>query len=116
MLTTVVLGYRWLSHRYSLAGRVERVTAGMLEEEVVAVMGPPEDRRSERSRPQVSDYAEVWLLRDGVFVRQEYRGVEVHTQVDLPGPRYSVWKTDEGVVMIGYDDGGRVCGKVRLTE
>lgn len=115
-LTLLVLGYRWLSDRYSLRGQFERVRAGMSEDEVVAIMGPPGDRRAERWPPQVSEYADVWRLQDGVFVRQEYRGLDVHTQVGLPGPRYSVWKADEGVVVIGYDADGRVCGKIRLTE
>jgi hypothetical protein len=88
----------------------------MSEDEVVAVMGPPQDSRSERWPPQVSEYAEVWRLEHGRFVRQEYRGPDVHTQVHLPGPRYSVWKTDEGVVIIGYEPDGRVCCKIRLTE
>jgi hypothetical protein len=115
-LALCVIGYRWLSDRSSLRGRFERVAAGMSEEEVLAVMGPPEDKRSERWPPQVSAYAEVWHLQKGLFVRQEYRGLDVHTQVGLPGPRYAVWKSDEGVVVIGYDTAGRVCGKVRLTE
>ncbi|HKB38319.1 MAG TPA: hypothetical protein VKD72_17870 [Gemmataceae bacterium] len=115
-IALLVIGYRRLSDRSSLQSRFDRVTAGMSEDEVRAVMGPPGDRRSEPWPPQVSDYAEVWDLQNGVFVRREYRGVDVHTQVGLPGPRYSVWKADEGIVIIGYDADGRVCGKVRLTE
>jgi hypothetical protein len=115
-LALLVIGYRWLSERHSLRGRFDRVTAGMSEGEVLEVMGPVGDRRSERWPPQVSDYAEVWRLQDGVFVRQVYRGLDVHTKVGLPGQRYSVWKTDEGVVVIGYDADGRVCSKVRFTE
>ena len=112
----LAIGYRWLSDRYSLRARFERVKPGMSEGEVLAGMGSPEDRRSQRWPPQVSDYAEVWAFQNGVFGRQEYRGLDVHTRVGLPGPRYSVWKADEGVVVIEYDENGRVCGKIRLTE
>jgi hypothetical protein len=112
----LVFGYWWLNYRYSLRGRFDRVTEGMSEAEVLAVMGSPADRTPERWPPQVSTYAEVWRLQDGEFVRREYRGLDVHTQVGLAGDRYSVWKSEEGVVLIEYDGAGRVCGKIRLTE
>ena len=111
-----VVGYRWLHDRYSLRGRFDRVAAGMTEAEVLAVLGTPGDRRSKTWPPQVSEYAEVWRVEDGEFVRRDYHGVEVHSEVGLAGTRRSVWKADAGVVVIEYDAEGRVCGKVRLTE
>ncbi|HEY7309465.1 MAG TPA: hypothetical protein VH643_08920 [Gemmataceae bacterium] len=122
----LVFAYQWLgeggslhgrSERGSLRGRFDRVAAGMSQAEVLEVMGPPQDQRSsKRWPPQVSEYAEVWQVHGGEFVRHEYRGQEVHTQVGLPGRPYAVWKDDEGVIVIGYDAEGRVCGKIRLTE
>jgi hypothetical protein len=101
--------------RPSLRDRFERVPAGMSAAEVRRVMGTPGDERSDR-RPLVSGYAEVWRLSGGVFARREYRGSDVHIEVGLTGQTLQVWKTDGAVAVVEFDGGGRVCGKLWLTE
>ena len=112
----LVLGGWWFDDRASLRGRFNRVAHGMSAAEVLAIMGPPEDQRSQRWPPQVSEYAEVWRLDGHDFVRREHRGLDVHTQIGLTGVDHSVWQDDAGIVLIEYDSAGRVCGKMRLTE
>jgi hypothetical protein len=87
----------------------------MSDEQVRVRLGPPGNYKS-NWRPQVSDYAEVWQIKDGKFARQDYRGIDVHTRVVPSGRRFLVWKTDQAVVIVEFDGNNRVCGKIWLTE
>lgn len=113
--TVLVFAYWWFDHQHSLRHAFDRVAAGMSESDVLAVMGTPTDRRSQRWPPQVSEYAAVWRVQDGNFVRREYRGLDVHTHDHLISNRYSVWM-DDGVFLVEYDEARRVIGKIRLAE
>ncbi|MDB5305815.1 MAG: hypothetical protein JWO38_17 [Gemmataceae bacterium] len=107
-------GYRHWCARSAFHDQFDQVGAGMSDEQVREVMEPPGDYRSDR-RPQVSEYAEVWQMRDGEFAYREYRGMDVHTAVLLSGKRFSVWKRDEAVVIVEFDGEERVCGKIWLA-
>ena len=115
LVTVLYLAYRHGWPRPSFRDRFDRVAAGMSDEQVREILGPPGDYRSDRL-PQVSEYAEAWRVRDGAFARREYRGQDVHTEVGLSGKRFSVWKADEATVIVEFDGDGRVCGKVWLSE
>ena len=55
-------------------------------------------------------------MKDGEFVRRDYRGIDVHTKVGLLSKRVWVWKTDQTVIIVGFDGNGLVCGKHWYTE
>jgi hypothetical protein len=109
------LAYRHGRTRPALRDGFERVTAGMSDEQVRGVLGPPGNYQSDW-RTLVSDYAEVWQIRDGRFARREYRGIAVHTEVGFSGSWFRVWTTDEAVVLVEFDGDDRVCGKIWLAE
>jgi hypothetical protein len=115
LAAVLYVGYRHGWPRPSFRDRFDRVGAGMSDEEVRGVMGPPGDYKSDW-RPQVSEYAQVWQMRDGEFARREYRGMAVHTEVGLSGGRFLVWKMDEAVVIVEFDGDDRVCGKIWLSK
>jgi hypothetical protein len=109
------LGYQLAWTRPSVRNGFDRVAAGMSEEQVREVLGPPGDYQSDW-RPRVSAYAEAWQIQGGEFFRREYRGLEVHTAVGLSGKRFLVWRTDEAIVLVEFDGNDRVYGKIWLAE
>lgn len=107
--------YSW-PHR-PLHDRFEAVRAGMSNEQVHRLLGPPGDYLSDwRLQLRPSGHAEVWQMKDGEFVRHDYRGIDVHTKIGLLSKRISVWKTDQSVIIVEFDGNGLVCGKHWYTE